>query len=72
MAPPDMTRRTGSRETKMHHSHLRTYVKPARATTAMWGEADAGAPQRFADVVMALVPASLILATATALLVVLI
>ena len=56
----------------MHHSHLRTYVKPARATTAMWGETDAGASQRFADVVMALVPASLILATATALLVVLI
>jgi hypothetical protein len=56
----------------MQHSQIRTYDKPARATTAVWGQTDTGTSQRVADVVMALVPASLILAAATALLVALI
>lgn len=56
----------------MQHSHIRTYDKPARATTAVWSDASAGPSQHFAEVVMALIPASLILAAATALLVALI
>ena len=55
----------------MNHSQTRTYDKPARATTAVWGQDVLGYQPRFADVAVALLPASLILATATALLVVL-
>ena len=56
----------------MRHSQLRTYVKPAQATTIRWGEERLDNPPHFAEVAMALLPASLILAAATALLVALI
>ena len=53
----------------MNYTQLRTFEKPARATT--WSD-ELNQHPHFAEVVMALIPASLILATATALLVVLI
>jgi hypothetical protein len=56
----------------MHHAQVRTYAKPGRATSAVWGEHTFDQAPRFVEVLVALVPASLILATATALLVVLI
>jgi hypothetical protein len=56
----------------MHNSQQRTIVKPAQATTIRWGEEGLDHPPHFAEVAMALLPASLILATATALLVALI
>lgn len=56
----------------MQHAEHRTYVKPAQATTIRWGEEGLDNPPHFAEVAMALLPASLILATATALLVALI
>lgn len=56
----------------MSHSQFRTYEKSSRATTAMWSDDLLDQQPRFADVAMALLPASLILATATALLVALV
>lgn len=56
----------------MHQTQLRTYVKPAQAVTARWGDDVVNDQPHFAEVAMALLPATLILATATALLVVLI
>ena len=56
----------------MRHSQLRTYAKPAQATTIRWGDESLDNPPHFAEVAMALLPASLILAAATALLVALI
>ena len=41
----------------MHHSQLRTYVKPAQATTVRWGEQSLDNPPHFAEVAMALLPA---------------
>ena len=56
----------------MRHSQLRTHAKQAQVTTARWGDEGLDNPPHFAEVAMALLPASLILATATALLVALI
>ncbi len=53
----------------MNHAHNRSFEKPVRA--AMWGEDMLDHQPKFAEVAVALVPASLILATAAALLVVL-
>lgn len=55
----------------MNQAQLRTYEKRARVTTATWDQ-QFDQQSRFADIAMALLPASLILATATALLVALI
>ena len=56
----------------MHQSQLRTHAKPATVTTARWGDQGLEHHPHFGEVAMALVPASLILATAAALLVVLV
>ena len=56
----------------MNYSQLKSYEKSARATTAVWGDDVLNHQPRFAEVAVALLPASLILATATALLVALI
>lgn len=53
----------------MNNAPFRTYDKSARATTAYWGDDTLNHQPRFAEVAMALLPASLILATAAALLV---
>lgn len=55
----------------MSHTRFSTNVKTATATTR-WGEQALDHHPHFAEVALALLPASLILATATALLVVLI
>lgn len=56
----------------MNHSQSRTYDRSARATTAVWSDDMLNHQPHFAEVAMALLPASLILAAATALLVVLV
>lgn len=56
----------------MNHTQLRSSVKSAHTTTARWGDSALDHTPHFAEVAFALLPASLILATATALLVVLI
>lgn len=55
----------------MNHSQIRTLEDAGRAT-AVWGEDVLNHQPRFGDVAMALLPASLILAAATALLVALV
>ncbi|MBJ3783267.1 hypothetical protein [Devosia sediminis] len=55
----------------MNYAQARTYEKRARATTATW-DGEYGHQPRFAELAVAMLPASLILAAATALLVVLI
>ena len=55
----------------MNYAQSRSYQKRARATAVTWNQ-DLEHQSRFADIAMALLPASLILATATALLVALI
>lgn len=55
----------------MNNAQLRTFDNRARATTATWSREYDHQP-RFAELAVALLPASLILATATALLVALI
>jgi hypothetical protein len=67
-----MIRQTGSQEREMSHPQFRTNVKPATTTTARWGDQVLDHHPHFAEVALALLPASLILATATALLVALI
>ncbi|WP_297111422.1 hypothetical protein [uncultured Devosia sp.] len=52
----------------MSQSHYSTHGNSRRARAAVWSD-EYHHPQRFAEVAMALLPASLILATATALLV---
>jgi hypothetical protein len=66
-----MIRQTGSQESEMSHTRFSTNVKTSAATTR-WGEQVLDHHPHFAEVALALLPASLILATATALLVVLI
>jgi hypothetical protein len=70
MAPPGKLRSFRiAGDTKMSHSQFRTIDRSARATTAYWGDDVMNHQPRFTEVAMALLPASLILATATALLV---
>jgi hypothetical protein len=63
-----MIRQIGSQETNMSHVQIRT-LEDAGRTTAVWSSDTFEARPRFAEVTMALVPATLILATAAALLV---
>ena len=56
----------------MYTSQLSPRDRNSRATAAVWTDQAFDHHSRFADVAMALLPASLILATATALLVVLV
>lgn len=52
----------------MNHLNIRTFEDAARATS-VWDGASYESPSRFGDIAMALLPATLILAAATALLV---
>lgn len=56
----------------MQHSQHTASAKRATATTLRWGDQSMDHTPHFGEVAMALLPASLILATAAALLVVLI
>jgi len=53
----------------MNQSQFRTHAGKSRVTAATWSDDLYDHPSRFGEVAMALLPASLILATATALLV---
>jgi len=53
----------------MNQSPLRTHAGTSRVTAATWNDDLLDHQPRFAEVAMALLPATLILATATALLV---
>ena len=53
----------------MSQSSFRTYDHTSRATAVAWSDDVLNHQPRFAELAMALLPASLILATATALLV---
>jgi len=53
----------------MHQARITTHDQSARVTSVYWDDAMLDRQPRFAEVAMALLPASLILATATALLV---
>jgi hypothetical protein len=63
-----MIRQIGSQETKMSHAEIRSLEDAGRAT-AVWSSDTFDTRPRVAEVAMALLPASLILAAATALLV---
>lgn len=56
----------------MYTSQIRPHDRHSRATAAVWTDHAFDHHPRFAEVAMALLPASLILATATALLVALV
>lgn len=56
----------------MNYAQARTYEKRAHATTTTWEQQLDHQQPRLAELAMAMLPASLILATATALLVALI
>lgn len=56
----------------MSHSPSKMFAKSARVNTATWNDPFVDDQPHFGEVAMALLPASLILATAAALLVVLI